>query len=409
MLPERGCWFPPTVFTDVSPAHRIAREEIFGPVLSVLTFRTPGRGGREGATTRTYGLSAGVWTEKGSRILCDGRPAPGRGRVGQHVQPLRPDEPVRRLSRSRASAARAAATGSGRTSMSDARASTVRKTYKLYIGGAFPRSESGRSYVVDCRRRRVPRQRRAGLAQGRPRRGRRRRAAALKGWSAATRLQPRPGALPRRRDARGPPRPVRRRRPRRRGHDRAQPRRQQVDAAIDRWVWYAGWTDKVAQVAGSSNPVAGPVLQLLGARADRASSGVVAPPSSSLLGLVSVLAPAIAAGNTVVVVADERRPLPAVTLTEVLAHLRLPGGVVNLLTGPAAELAPVLAAHRDVDGLDLAGAPRRARRRRRGRGRDQHQAGARRGRDHDWTRDPGTGAAARASSRPRRSGTPIGV
>ncbi len=95
-LPDRGYWFPPTVFTGVSQAHRIAREEIFGPVLSVLTFRTPAEA-VEKANNSAYGLSAGVWTEKGSRILWMANQLPRRCRLGQHVQPLRPDVTVRRL------------------------------------------------------------------------------------------------------------------------------------------------------------------------------------------------------------------------------------------------------------------------------------------------------------------------
>jgi acyl-CoA reductase-like NAD-dependent aldehyde dehydrogenase len=129
-----------------------------------------------------------------------------------------------------------------------------------------------------------------------------------------------------------------------------------IDAAVDRWVWYAGWSDKVAQVAGSSNPVAGPFFNF-SVPEPTGVVGVVAPQSSSLLGLVSVLAPVIATGNTAVLLASETRPLPAITLAEVLATSDLPGGVVNLLTGHVAELAPVLAAHRDVDALDLTGAP----------------------------------------------------
>ena len=129
-----------------------------------------------------------------------------------------------------------------------------------------------------------------------------------------------------------------------------------VDAAVDRWVWYAGWADKVAQVAGSSNPVAGPFFNF-SVPEPTGVVGLVAPQASSLLGLVSVLAPVLVTGNTAVVIASEARPLPAITLAEVLATSDLPGGVVNLITGRVAELAPVLAAHRDVDVLDLAGAP----------------------------------------------------
>ena len=125
-------------------------------------------------------------------------------------------------------------------------------------------------------------------------------------------------------------------------------------AAIDRWVWYAGWTDKVAQVAGAANPVAGPYFNF-SVPEPTGVVAVVAPPTSSLLGLVSVLAPVIATGNTAVVVASEGRPLPAITLAEVLATSDVPGGVVNVLTGRTAELAPVLAGHMDVNAIDLTG------------------------------------------------------
>jgi acyl-CoA reductase-like NAD-dependent aldehyde dehydrogenase len=127
-----------------------------------------------------------------------------------------------------------------------------------------------------------------------------------------------------------------------------------VDAAIDRWVWYAGWSDKVHQVHGSSNPVAGPYFDF----SVPEPTGVVtlvAPPASSLLGLVSVVAPVIVTGNTAVVVASESAPLPAITLAEVLATSDLPGGVVNLLTGHPAEIAPWLASHMDVNAIDLSG------------------------------------------------------
>ncbi len=120
--------------------------------------------------------------------------------------------------------------------------------------------------------------------------------------------------------------------------------RRTVDAVIDRWVWYAGWPDKVAQVAGGANPVAGPYFNF-------------APAESSLLGLASVVAPVIATGNAAVVVASQDRPLPAITLSEVLATSDVPGGVVNILTGHTAELAPVLAGHFDVNAIDLTGVP----------------------------------------------------
>ncbi len=129
-----------------------------------------------------------------------------------------------------------------------------------------------------------------------------------------------------------------------------------MDQAVDRLVWYAGWSDKFSQVAGSANPVAGPYFDF-SIPEPTGVVGVLAPPGSSLLGLVGVIAPVITTGNTAVVVASEDRPLPALDFAEVLATSDLPGGVVNILTGRTAELAPVLAAHRDVDALDLAGAP----------------------------------------------------
>jgi acyl-CoA reductase-like NAD-dependent aldehyde dehydrogenase len=124
----------------------------------------------------------------------------------------------------------------------------------------------------------------------------------------------------------------------------------EVDAAIDRWVWYAGWSDKIAQVAGNANPVAGPFFNL-SAPEPTGVVGVVPPPS--FLGLVSVVAPAIVTGNTVVVLATT--PQAAITLAEVLATADVPGGVVNILTGRPAETAPWLASHDDVNALDLTG------------------------------------------------------
>jgi acyl-CoA reductase-like NAD-dependent aldehyde dehydrogenase len=237
--------------------------------------------------------------------------------------------------------------------MSDGRV-TVAKTYKLYIGGAFPRSESGRSYPVHDSRGRFL----ANAAQASRKDARDAVAAARKafaGWSSATAYN-RGQVLFRvaemlegRREqfvtevaqAQG-----------------VQPRRAQaeVDAAIDRWVWYAGWTDKIATVMGAANPVAGPYFSFT-VPEPTGVVAVLAPQSSSLLGLVSVMAPVICAGNTAVVVASQERPLPAVTLSEVLATSDLPGGVVNLLTGRTAEVAPWLASHADVNGLDLTGAP----------------------------------------------------
>ncbi len=133
-----------------------------------------------------------------------------------------------------------------------------------------------------------------------------------------------------------------------------------VAAAIDRWVWYAGWADKYAQVVGSSNPVAGAYFNF-SLPEPTGVVGICAPQESSLLGLISVLAPVLATGNTAVVIASQDRPLPAVSLGEVLATSDLPGGVVNLLSGFTAELAPWLASHRDVNALDLTGVEAAAR------------------------------------------------
>jgi acyl-CoA reductase-like NAD-dependent aldehyde dehydrogenase len=128
-----------------------------------------------------------------------------------------------------------------------------------------------------------------------------------------------------------------------------------VAAAIDRWVWYAGWPDKVAQVAGGANAVAGPYFNL-SVPEPTGVVAVLAPPEAGLLGLASVLAPVIATGNTAVLAVSGPAVLAAVSLAEVLATSDLPGGVVNVLTGRAAELAPVLAAHQDVNAIDLTGA-----------------------------------------------------
>ena len=129
-----------------------------------------------------------------------------------------------------------------------------------------------------------------------------------------------------------------------------------VSAAIDRWVWYAGWADKIHQILGASNPVAGPYFNFT-IPEPTGVVGIVAPGDQSLLGLVSRLAPAIVGGNTVVVLASEPSPLPAVSLAEVLATSDVPGGVVNILTGSTAELVPWLAGHMDVDAIDVTGVP----------------------------------------------------
>jgi acyl-CoA reductase-like NAD-dependent aldehyde dehydrogenase len=229
----------------------------------------------------------------------------------------------------------------------------VRKTYKLYIGGAFPRTESGRAYEVFGAR---------GEFLANASRGTRKdirdavRAArkALAGWSGRTAYN-RSQILYRIaelmegrheqfvaevRAAEGVSRPRAIR---------------LVDAAIDRWVWYAGWADKYPQLLGTVNPVGGPYFNF-SVPEPTGVVGIVAPEASSLIGLVSRLAPVIVSGNAAVVIASESRPLPAVTLTEVLATSDVPGGVVNLITGLRRELVSHLAAHMDVNALDAFGA-----------------------------------------------------
>ncbi len=210
----------------------------------------------------------------------------------------------------------------------------VRKTYKLYVGGKFPRSESGRTYLVNGDNVALASRKDARDAVLAAR-------AAQPKWAGATAYN--------------------------RGQvvyriaEMLEARRAEfvtvgvgpaeVDAAIDRLVWYAGWADKIAQVTGNANPVAGPFFNISSPE-PTGVVGVIAP--SSLLGLVSVVASAIVTGNTVVVVASN--PQAAITLAEVLATSDVPGGVVNILTGKAAEIAPWLASHDDVNALDLAGA-----------------------------------------------------
>jgi acyl-CoA reductase-like NAD-dependent aldehyde dehydrogenase len=230
---------------------------------------------------------------------------------------------------------------------------SIPKTYKLYIGGKFPRSESGRVYEVTTAK---------GVFLANAAKASRKDArdavvaarAAFPGWSGAT------------------------------GYNRGQvlyriaellegrrvqfvdelrqadgvseaAAQKQVDAAIDAWVWYAGWADKYLQVAGNGNPVSGPYFNI-STPEPTGVVAVIAPEKQGLFGLVSVIAPVILSGNTVVVVASEASPLSAISLTEVLATSDVPGGVVNVLTGSSAEIAPWLASHADVNALDLAGA-----------------------------------------------------
>ncbi len=230
----------------------------------------------------------------------------------------------------------------------------VRKTYKLYIGGTFPRSESGRSYLVtgsDA----TPLANAVRASRKDLRDAVRAARNAHPGWAAKTAMNrgqvlyrvaelmegrrdqfvAEVAAAEGLRDARAT---------------------EIVDRAIDRWVWYAGWADKITQVLGSANPVAAPYFNFT-IPEPTGVVGVVAPETSSLLGLVSRLAPPLVSGNAVVLLASEGRPLPAITLTEVLATSDVPGGVVNILTGRRKELIPVLAGHVDVDALDTWGVP----------------------------------------------------
>ena len=229
----------------------------------------------------------------------------------------------------------------------------VRKTYKLYVGGAFPRSESGRSYeVTDAKGRFLANAAYASRKDARDAVVAAR--AAFPGWAGATAynrgqvlyrvaemLEGRADQLTAEVAA----------------AEGLTARRAAVvvAASIDRLVWYAGWADKLAQVLGGANSVAGPYFNF-SVPEPTGIVAILAPQRSSLLGLVSVVAPAIVSGNTCVVTAAAERPLPAVTFGEVLATSDVPGGVVNILTGRLADTVPTLAAHQDVNGLDLTGA-----------------------------------------------------
>ncbi|MFM7949263.1 MAG: aldehyde dehydrogenase family protein [Actinomycetales bacterium] len=228
----------------------------------------------------------------------------------------------------------------------------VKKTYKLFIGGAFPRSESGRSYELKSKRGEFI----ANPAQA-SRKDLRDAVLAAKsaqvGWAGATafnrgQILYRIAEMLEGRTTQfvdeivattGVSNSV---------------AKQEVSAAIDLWVWYAGWCDKITSVSGNNNPIAGPyynftVPEPLGV------IGIIAEEKESLLGLVRSLAPVIAGGNSAVLIASQSRPLAAVTLAEVLATSDLPAGVVNILTGFKSELAPWLASHMEIDGLDLSG------------------------------------------------------
>src|SRR5690349_24493836 len=214
----------------------------------------------------------------------------------------------------------------------------VKKTYKLFVGGSFPRSESGRTYEAQGQN--VARASRKDVRDA---------------VQAARGAQPKWGSdtaynrgqvlyrIAEMMEARVP--------------EFAQlcSGRDEVERAIDRWVWYAGFADKLAQVLGSANPVAGPYFNFT-VPEPTGVVGIVAPHEPALLGLVSRVAPALTGGNAVVALASETQPLAAIELAEALATSDVPGGVVNLLTGHRAELAPWLASHMDVNAIDLTGA-----------------------------------------------------
>ncbi len=229
----------------------------------------------------------------------------------------------------------------------------VPKTYKLYIGGSFPRSESGRVYeVVTSKGAFLANAAKASRKDARDAVVAAR--AALGGWSAATGYN-RGQVLYRIAELLEGRRAQFVEELRASEGLSAAAAERQVDQAIDVWVWYAGWADKYLQVAGNGNPVSGPYFNI-STPEPTGVVAVIAPQSASLLGLVSVVAPVILSGNAVVVVASESAPLSAISLSEVLATSDVPGGVVNVLTGSAAEIAPWLASHADVNALDLAGA-----------------------------------------------------
>jgi acyl-CoA reductase-like NAD-dependent aldehyde dehydrogenase len=228
----------------------------------------------------------------------------------------------------------------------------VRKTYKLFIGGKFPRSESGHTYKVNSHKgeflanvtKASRKDARDAVVAAR---------AAQAGWAGATAYN-RGQILYR----------IAEMLEGRRAQFVAEIREltgasekeanQEVDAAIDSWVWHAGWTDKIDAVLGNMNPVAGPFFNI----STMQPTGVVAavaPQDSALVGLVNTIAPAIVSGNTVVVITSAKLALPAVTLAEVLATSDLPGGVVNILTGKESEISPWLAKHQDVNAVDLEG------------------------------------------------------
>ena len=214
----------------------------------------------------------------------------------------------------------------------------VRKTYKLFVGGGFPRSESGRTYEAEGQNvaRASRKDARDAVVAARK---------AQPGWAGATAynrgqvlyriaemMEARTGELA-----------------------AVCSGKREVAAAIDRMVWYAGWADKLAQVLGSSNPVAGPYFNFT-VPEPTGVVAILAPDEPALGGLVTRLAPALVGGNAVVAIASETHPVAAIELAEAIATSDVPGGVVNILTGYREELAPILAGHMDVNAIDVTGA-----------------------------------------------------
>ena len=395
-LPEQGYFCKPTIFTQVSPAHRIATEEIFGPVLSVLTFRTAEEA-VEKANNTAYGLSAGIWTEKGSRILWlaeqlragvvwantfnrfdpaspfGGYKESGFGREGGRQglgayldlncsatgNAATADTDAATAQNTNGTAAASQTSSPETATVSTATPAepatpgrtAVLKTYKLYIGGQFPRSESGRSYPVHspqgellAHAARASRKdlREAVKAARAAQPAWARRTAYNRGqilYRIAELMESRRAEFARELQAAG-----------------SEPglASQEVNLAIDRWIWYAGWCDKFAAVSGSSNPVAGPYFGFT-IPEPTGVVGLVATDEAPLLGLVSRLAPALVGGNTAVALASQAQPLAAVALGEVLATSDVPAGVVNILTGWREELVEPLAGHGDVNAIDITG------------------------------------------------------
>ena len=234
----------------------------------------------------------------------------------------------------------------------------IKKTYKLYIGGAFPRTESGRTYEVKSSK---------GVFVANPCLASRKdlkdavvaARSAYPGWNKVTAYNK--GQILYR------------------IAEMLEGRRSQfvdeiilltgvtklkaekeVSESIDHLVWYAGWSDKLSSLAGSTNPVAGPYYNFT-IPESMGVVGVIAPEAPSLLGLIDAIAPVIVSGNTCIALASSKAPLPAITFAEVLATSDLPGGVINILTGKSSELAPWFASHMDIDGLGISGVPTKLR------------------------------------------------